>query len=91
MGNTRLSKHAQKRSQQRSIPREVIELILRYGKRRYHRGANIHLMDKTSIRRARTQMGVSYKQLEEKMRKCYIVMDEDRVITVAHRTGRLKF
>ncbi len=91
MGNTRLSKHAQKRSQQRSIPREVIELILRYGKRRYHRGANIHLMDKKTLHWARTHMGTSYKRLEEKLRKCYLVVIDGEVITIAHRTGRLKF
>ena len=91
----RYTKHAQKRTQQRAIPDMAVKVIRHYGKRRYHKGAEVYCIDKKA--RALLEQYLQTYMSKQEYRKivkhldCYIVVSDGDVITVAHRNIRLKF
>lgn len=83
--------HASLRSQQRSIPRFTVELFERYGACGRHDGADVLFMDKQARKRiARDFGGARALRLVEPLLNAYAVVENGRVITVAHRTKRFK-
>lgn len=84
--------HAEARCQQRGIPRDVVETILAYGRRGYHRGAQVYFMDKSARRRARANLDrASYARVADRLNTYLVVSGDGAVVTVAKRLGRLKF
>lgn len=82
-----VSKHANKRKQQRGISSEAIEFIIFFGERSYdgHNGIRCLMTDKAV---AKLERAVGHTQRTDNLRGCYVVLsaeDECTVITVGHR------
>ena len=91
-GRPTVTKHMVERCQQRGISRDVVELLLKYGKRQYSRGGISYAMDKRARRRARICMGGSvYSRLDGQL-DCFVVvsLDGTRLLTAAHRHRRYR-
>lgn len=86
-----LTKHAAARSQQRSIPPLVIDLLLDFGRsEKAGDGTTKHYFDKPARRRLRAYAGPLSPQIEAHL-NCYAVVGEHGdVVTVAHLTSRIK-
>lgn len=85
------NRHAAQRSQSRSIPQFAVMLFEAYGTSCRHDGADVLFMDKESRRRmAREFGGKRALRLVEPLLDTYAVVEAGRVITLAHRTQRLK-
>jgi hypothetical protein len=86
-----LTVHATARLRQRGIPATAIDCLEDFGHIRHdHRGAEILYMDHRSRRVARRAMGdVAYRRVE-KLMNVYAVVADGRVVTVGHRTRRLR-
>jgi hypothetical protein len=86
-----LTHHAVERMQQRAIPELVIEMFERFGSEMRHAGADILFIDKAAKKRiARAFGGQRASRVLEPWLNCYVCMANGCVITVAHRTNRLK-
>jgi len=84
-----LTQHAYLRSQQRGIPPFVMELIMDYGSSVRCHGAEVHYLDKPGRQALKRALGPKiYARIEDQL-NVYVVADKN-VITVAHRTKRIK-
>ena len=90
----RYTKHAQKRLQQRGIPDMAVRLICKYGKRSYYKGGESYCINKRNRRRLEKDLKARLDSREfrriVKSLDCYVVLSGDEIITVAHRTKRLR-
>lgn len=89
-----LSQHARIRSQQRGIPTSpfVIELLERFGTERMVADGGVSVfLDRPAKRRVREFLGRRvYAKLEPLIDDAFAVEKDDRVVTVGHRTKRLR-
>lgn len=86
-----MTRHATQRSQQRSIPPLAVELFERYGASCRHDGADVLFMDKQARKRIARDFGGSRAlRFVEPLLNAYAVVEDGRVITLAHRNKRLK-
>lgn len=86
-----MTRHANQRSQQRSIPPFAIEIFERYGAYCRHDGADVLFMDKKARKRiAREFGGARALRFLEPLLDAYAVLENGQIITLAHRTARLK-
>lgn len=84
--------HAVSRSQQRSIPLRIVDLILEYGEIGYHKGADVYYMTQKTRNRISWELGKEYYRAVDKKLDCYVVVSKDgSVLTVARRNSKLKF
>lgn len=86
------TRHALIRMQQRGIHADVVESLLDFGRTAHdHRGAEIVFFDKAARRRlAREHGGEVLRRLGKRLRT-YLVVDTDGdVLTVGHRTRRIR-
>lgn len=84
--------HATIRSQQRSIPPMVIDLLLEFGKSEYEGGGVTKMFfDKPARKRVAAYAGSLAALLDEHM-DIYAVVDQAkmRVVTVGHRLGSIR-
>lgn len=88
----RFTKHAARRYQQRgSIPREVIDLYLRYASRSHSNGAKSYSFDKKSRRRLKAVLGRrDYSRCEKWLDRYIVAADDGAIITIAHRARRYR-
>lgn len=86
-----LTRHAQARTQQRGIPPLMIDLLLQFGAHeRAGAGMQKYFFDKTARRQLRSYAGPFASSIEQHL-DIYVVVDEHyQVITVAHRTERIR-
>lgn len=86
-----LTLHARARMQQRGIPRDVLELLLDFGRETHdHRGCTIVRFDKGSKRQVLRSLGPEALRRVERHPMAYaVVAADDAVVTVGHRAGRL--
>jgi len=83
------SKHAIHRSQQRAIPPFIVELVLDYGKSARKHGADVYFLDNQGRKRIEQALGRKiYTRMIDQL-DVYVVC-EGQVITVGHRTKRIK-
>ena len=87
-----MTRHAQARAQQRAIPAEILDLLLSFGTEMRHRGADVLCFDRASRWRLQSSVDApTLRRLDGRRLDVYAVLgDGGRVITVAHRTRRLK-
>ena len=86
------TKHALKRSQQRSIAPVVVDILLEFGKCGRHKGAEVYYMTPSSRKQAKHYLGqAEYKKIENRLNTFAVVSDHGPLITLCHRTKRLKF
>jgi hypothetical protein len=91
MTSNGLTHHAETRSQQRSIPPFVVNLLRDYGASVHHQGAEVLFADKLARKRIRHDVGKRIYPTIEPYLDAYVVDSNDRnTITVGWRTGRLK-
>lgn len=87
-----LTQHAEIRRQQRGIPWEVMDVLLTYGERRRHRGAEVCFMDRRSRSAVRRELGPeAYARMADRLDAYLVVADDGEVVTTAKRLVRLKF
>jgi len=89
MNPVRYSDHARVRMQQRGIRPEVVETLLELGETEHdHHGGTIYYLSKAVINRVKSR---SLRRTLEEGRKVYAVVTQDRaVVTVGHRTRRIR-
>jgi hypothetical protein len=86
-----ISKHAERRLQQRAIPGIVLQLLLDYGARIQQNGSEVIIFDKQSRRSLQRYLGRIYARIEEFL-DAYVIMSRDgTVITVGHRYERIDY
>lgn len=84
-----LTKHAQTRTQQRSIPPMLIDLLLQFGSsERSGTGVSKVFFDKASRRKVKAYAGSLSRLLDDHLDVYAVVTDDLTVITVGHRIGR---
>ena len=85
-----LTRHARERMQQRGIPPAAVEQVLRYGCERHDgHGGIIHFVDREGRRRiART--GAVRRADVDRLSGVYVVVTGGIVVTVGHRTRRVR-
>lgn len=83
-----LTTHFIKRMQQRGVSLEVIDIILLYGEVSFHKGAEIIALSKQSICELISE-SIS-KQLLAKASKSYLVVKNEKFLTVAVRYKKHK-
>ena len=88
---TYLTQHATVRQQQRGIPAFVVESLMSHGKANYdHHGAEIITFPKMVRNRLKKVLPKQdYVKLESHF-DCYAVIRDGHLITVGHRTKRIK-
>ncbi len=85
---SRLSRHAEKRAQQRCISKASLPLVLAYGQREFDgKGGIRYLMTSDSI--ASLRQAVGHTQRVDALAGVYAVVsaEDSTVITVGHRVG----
>ena len=87
-----ITHHAQARLQQRGIPDNIVENLLEFGCHTYdHRGGTILFFDHKARNRLRRQIaGDPYKQIESHLDTYAVLGSDGVIITVGHRTQRIK-
>jgi hypothetical protein len=83
--------HASIRQQQRGIPGYVIDSLITYGKVNHdHHGAEILTFPKAVRQKLRNTLPKSTYVALESHFNCYAVICEGVVVTVGHRTKKIK-
>lgn len=87
----RMTCHAATRAQQRAIPKLVIDWLAQYGATQHdHRGATVRYLDKRSRSQILESHGARLLRKYERKLGAYMVVAGDIVITVGHRTDRIR-
>ena len=89
MGDFHYSDHARVRMQQRGISPAVVESLLEMGETEHdHRGGTIYYLTRSTSRRTTSP---PLRRALEESRKVYAVVSKDQVVvTVGHRTKRIR-
>lgn len=86
-----LTRHAAHRSQQRAIPPMLIDLLVQFGTCvPAGDGATKVFFDKADRRRLQAYAGPLARLLDEHLDVCAVVASNGQVVTVAHRTERIR-
>jgi hypothetical protein len=90
--NHRLSNHAQTRLQQRAISMPILDCLLSFGSKVHdHRGAEILFFDRRARDRIRHAVGdQAFKYVQGKLNSYAVVAVDGAVLTVGHRTKRIR-
>ncbi|NNM64772.1 MAG: hypothetical protein HKL99_09220 [Burkholderiales bacterium] len=86
------TKHSARRMQQRGIPRLMIEMLQRFGKRAYdHHGGVVRYLDKSARRTIEKYVGSQVYRRMHEFHDAYLVeaVDNGTVITCGHRFAGL--
>lgn len=87
-----LTRHAETRSNQRGIHREVMDVLLAYGASKIRHGGEVVYMDQASRRKARKELGrTTYARLERSLDSYLVLADDGQVLTCAHRARKFRF
>ena len=89
-----LTKHALKRCQQRSIPKDLCDLVLNFGEYRYDKhGARIWFLTKKTLNKIDKAFSNDVKKKIEKKKNLFVVesIDNNSVITVGYSYKASKF
>ena len=85
------SHHAAARLQQRGIPNYVVDTLINFGKVNHdHHGAEILTFPKAVRQKLRHMLPKSKYIALEPHFDCYAVLSEGILVTVGHRTKRMK-
>ena len=89
--NEILTKHAKERMVKRAIPPLIVDWLMTYGNETHAAdGANIHFFDKKCRKKLKSTIGaLPYSRLEDQM-ECYLVAKDGVVLTVGHRSKKIK-
>jgi len=82
---TKLTTHASKRRQQRSIPPAVIDYAIEFGRCTVFRGAESYSFDNKGWRRLSAYLGPQEKSFERYRHVYVVISDDGSAITVAYK------
>jgi hypothetical protein len=84
--------HAAVRMQQRGLSREVLDCLVRYGRREYdHHGCEVAVFDEAALLTVARNESVSLWRKAVGSRSVYAVIDSDgHVVTAGHRFRRVQ-
>jgi len=85
-----LSRHAAKRMQQRGIPQFIIECLVQTGEKKRVQHGLIMVFGKRGRLRMRKELGEAYAKWERQLKSVYVVLENSMVVTVGHRTSRIR-
>ncbi len=86
-----LTQHAAVRQQQRGIPKFVVDYLINHGKANFdHHGAEIITFPKMVRNRLKKVLPKQDYVRQESHFDCYAVVRDGHLITVGHRTKRIK-
>ncbi|MDQ6620844.1 MAG: DUF4258 domain-containing protein [Pseudomonadota bacterium] len=81
--------HARARMQQRGIKQRAVECLLEFGVQSHDgRGAVVVFMDKRAQRRLMRERRLAPSEME-RIKRCYLVLAGNSVITTGHRYARV--
>ncbi|CAM5434539.1 hypothetical protein SSTU70S_00132 [Stutzerimonas stutzeri] len=80
-----LTAHVVQRCSQRGIRKQQIEWLITFGCHTWNRGAKIYFFDRSHFLLLIGSLDNKDRQLAEKVRNCYAVIDDRHVITVGCR------
>lgn len=84
------SSHASHRQKNRSIPDEVVNLVLQYGRTIRRQGADVYLLGRKERRRLVKNIEIDMlKKIEHKLKAYVVLGDNGSAITCGYRTRRL--
>ena len=88
----RYTDHARKRSQQRGIPTEVVNLLLEYGEtKNAGRGCRICAFSSRQVKEELKREGINRGVNIEKHLRAFLVISKDEtIVTVGHRYKHVK-
>lgn len=90
MDRIAFSAHAERRSNQRGIRHNIVELLLDFGTSVINReGCEVIFMDKKARCAAKKALGKKYAQLERALDAYLVVGSDGTLITCGHRTRRI--
>ncbi len=85
-----LTNHARARAQQRGIPPLIVEWLQIFGASEYAHGAVKRYFNKAARRRLAQAVGEQVVDRMGDLLNIYIVEGDDAIVTVAHRTERIR-
>ena len=87
-----VTKHAQRRLQQRGLPSAALEVLLDFGSEKHvGKGCIAFAMNHAARKRARECLGAAtFSRLEPHLNSYVILADDGVVVTAAHRYRRMK-
>lgn len=85
-----LSSHAAKRMQQRGIPQIVVGWLIQYGEKKRVQHGKVMVFGNQGRQRMHRQLGEAYAKWERPLKSVYIVLEDSMIVTVGHRTRRIK-
>jgi hypothetical protein len=88
----KMTRHAERRIQQRAIPGLVTQLLLDFGSRMRRHGADVVFIDKLARRELCRAVGGdrNMRTIEPWLGTYFVVADDGTLVTAAHRTRRLQ-
>lgn len=86
-----MSTHAKTRLQQRGIPKQILPLLIKFGKQEYdHRGTRVIYLTRESREKIRQRADRALlKRIEPSMGVYAVLNAEGHIVTVGHRTRRI--
>lgn len=86
----KMTLHAEVRAQQRGIPTLIREWLLDYGAVKTSHGAQVRYFDKVAKKRLQRDVGTAVVDRLGDLLNIYLVEGTDEIVTVGHRTKRIK-
>ena len=88
----RYSNHATVRCQQRGIPQELVDLIVRFGDKQWKRGGHSYSLNRKTVPAVRAFVGEQkYRKIERKLKMSYVVVSpEGTLVTAGIRHQRVR-
>lgn len=87
MEHLKLTKHAERRANQRGIRHEIIETMLDFGASKIRHGCEVIYMDQAARSSLRSSIGrVAYAKIERQLDKVLVLSEDGVVVTCCQRT-----
>lgn len=87
----KLTKHAERRANQRGIRRNVIETMIEFGKSKISGGCEVIYMDQTARAHLRNCIGkTSYAKIERALDKILVLSEDGHLVTCCHRNRSVR-
>lgn len=86
-----LTRHAQQRMQQRAVTPDAVSLLLDYGREQRSRGASLFYLDRAGRAELEKELGPArLRKLHHRLDIFVVEGDAGRIVTVSHRTARVR-
>jgi hypothetical protein len=91
MEHYKLTKHAERRANQRGIKHTTIETMLDFGASKISHGCEVIYMDQAARANLRNRIGITeYAKIERRLDKILVLSDDGVVVTCCQRTRSVR-